>query len=59
MKKFLEIIVCIVHPVAVVLAWADLLRRKDIARSSKILWAIFVTIPIVPVLYVLFSGELW
>jgi hypothetical protein len=59
MKKILEILVCIIHPVAVVLIWADLVRRRDIVRSTKIVWAIFVILPLIPFFYVMFSGELW
>ena len=58
MKKILELIVCFVHPVAVVLAWIDLSRRDDLARGTKIVWAIFLIIPIVPFLYVLTGGDL-
>jgi hypothetical protein len=58
-KKILEVLVCILHPLAVVLAWLNLAGRTDIAPPTKVLWALFILIPVVPVFYVLFSGDLW
>jgi NADH:ubiquinone oxidoreductase subunit 3 (subunit A) len=59
MKKVLEIIVCFIHPLAVVLAWIDLLGRGDLSRAQKLAWGIFVLVPIVPFVYVLTGGDLW
>lgn len=59
MKKILELLVCLLHPVATVLVWIDLYNRDDITATSKSLWAVFAFIPVVPVIYVLFSGDLW
>jgi len=59
MKKLLEILVCFLHPIAVVLAWIDLFTRRDIRGGAKVAWAIFVLIPIVPFIYVLTGGDLW
>jgi hypothetical protein len=59
MKKLLEILVCFIHPVAVVLMWIDLATRSDIGSGSKIAWALFGLIPIVPFVYVLTGGDLW
>jgi len=59
MKKVFELLVCFLHPIAVVLMWLDLATRTDIARGSKLAWAIFGLIPFVPFLYVLTGGELW
>jgi NADH:ubiquinone oxidoreductase subunit 3 (subunit A) len=59
MKKVLELLVCFLHPVAVVLAWIDLLTRSDIGTVAKLTWAIFCLIPLVPFLYVLTGGDLW
>jgi hypothetical protein len=36
MKKLLEIIVCFVHPLAVVLAWINLAGRSDLTGGD--LW---------------------
>jgi NADH:ubiquinone oxidoreductase subunit 3 (subunit A) len=59
MKKLLEIVVCFLHPVAVVLAWINLAGRRDLGSGAKIAWAVFLLIPIVPFLYVLTGGDLW
>ncbi|HET9722035.1 MAG TPA: hypothetical protein VFP32_03340 [Candidatus Saccharimonadales bacterium] len=59
MKKILELLVCFLHPIAVVLIWLDLFKRTDLTPFSKLLWAILVIIPVVPFFYVIFSGDLW
>ncbi len=59
MKKFLELLVCFVHPLAVVLAWINLLGRSDLSGFQKLVWGIFVMVPIVPFIYVLTGGDLW
>jgi NADH:ubiquinone oxidoreductase subunit 3 (subunit A) len=59
MKKLFELLVCFLHPIAVVLIWIDLATRRDIATVAKVAWAIFCLIPIVPFLYVLTGGDLW
>jgi hypothetical protein len=59
MKKFLEILVCFLHPLAVVLGWINLAGRSDIGGGQKIAWAIFLIFPIVPFVYVLTGGDLW
>ncbi len=59
MKKILELLVCILHPIAVVLIWIDLLTRRDIGSVAKVTWAICSLIPLVPFLYVLTGGDLW
>ena len=59
MKKLIELLVCILHPLAVVLMWIDLLSRRDMGRIPKLAWAIFGLIPLVPFLYVLTGGDLW
>ncbi len=58
-KKLFELLVCFIHPLAVVLMWIDLATRSDLATVPKIAWAIFGLIPLVPFLYVLTSGDLW
>ncbi|HEX7084689.1 MAG TPA: hypothetical protein VF186_11290 [Gaiellaceae bacterium] len=52
MKKLLEIVVCFVHPLAVVLAWINLGGRSDLTRGQKLAWAVFLIVPVVPFLYV-------
>jgi hypothetical protein len=59
MKKLLELLVCFIHPLAVVLIWIDLATRRDLGTAAKIAWAIFAIIPLVPFVYVLTTGDLW
>ena len=59
MKKLAELLVCFIHPLAVVLMWIDLATRTDMTGGRKLVWAIFGIIPLVPFLYVLTSGDLW
>jgi hypothetical protein len=58
MKKLLELIFCILHPIAVVLIWINLLSRGDIGLVAKITWAITALIPLVPFIYVLTGNEI-
>jgi uncharacterized membrane protein YhaH (DUF805 family) len=58
-KKLIEVLLCFLHPIAVVLIWIDLATRRNIGTGAKIAWAIFVIIPIVPFVYVLTGGDLW
>jgi NADH:ubiquinone oxidoreductase subunit 3 (subunit A) len=58
-KKVFEILVCFIHPLAVVLMWIDLATRSNLATGAKIAWAIFAIVPLVPFIYVLTSGDLW
>jgi hypothetical protein len=59
MKKLLEILVCFLHPIAVVLVWIDLATRRELSGGVKLAWAIFALIPLVPFIYVLTGGDLW
>jgi len=59
MKKLFELIVCLIHPLAVVLMWIDLASRPEMRGGAKLAWAIFGLIPLVPFLYVLTGGDLW
>jgi hypothetical protein len=59
MKKLLELLLCFIHPVAVILMWVDLATRNDIGTGAKLAWGIFGLIPLVPFLYVLTGGDLW
>jgi hypothetical protein len=59
MKKLLELLVCILHPVAVILMWVNLVSRSDLTGLAKVAWAVFGLIPLVPFLYVLTGGDLW
>jgi hypothetical protein len=59
MKKLFELLVCFLHPIAVVLMWVDLATRREMGTGAKIAWAIFGIVPLVPFLYVLTGGDLW
>jgi hypothetical protein len=59
MKKIIELLICFLHPIAVVLIWIDLLTRRNISSGAKLAWAIFSIVPLVPFLYVLTGGDLW
>jgi len=59
MKKLLELIVCFIHPLAVVLAWINLAGRSDLSGGKKLIWGVFLIVPVVPFLYVLTGGDLW
>jgi hypothetical protein len=59
MKKLLEILVCCLHPIAVVLMWIDLAAdRPDLGEGGKLAWGTFGLIPFMPFLYVLTGGDL-
>lgn len=53
MKKLLELLLCILHPVAVVLIWLNLVVRRDMGFIPKLTWAIASIVPFVPFVYVL------
>jgi hypothetical protein len=59
MKKVVELLLCILHPLAVVLMWINLLSRNDLGTGAKLAWAIFGLIPLVPFIYVLTGGDLY
>ncbi len=58
MKKLVEIIFCILHPVAVVLIWINLIfARRDLGFIAKLTWAIASIVPFVPFVYVLTGND--
>jgi hypothetical protein len=59
MKKLVELLLCFLHPLAVVLMWINLAGRRDLGTVGKLAWAIFGLIPLVPFLYVLTGGDLF
>jgi hypothetical protein len=59
LKKIIELLLCFLHPIAVVLIWIDLATRRDIGTGAKVAWALFAIIPVVPFIYVLTGGDLW
>jgi hypothetical protein len=56
MKKLLEFVLCILHPIAVILIWINLAIRSDLGLIAKLAWGIAVIVPFVPFLY-LFTGN--
>jgi hypothetical protein len=58
-KILVELLLCILHPVAVVLMWVNLATRTDLSFVGKLAWGICGLIPFVPFLYVLTGGELF
>ncbi len=57
MKKLLELLLCILHPVAVILIWVNLVVRSDIGFIARLAWGVAVLVPFVPFLYVLTGNE--
>jgi hypothetical protein len=57
MKKLLELILCILHPLAVILIWISLLFRRDIGLIARLTWAIVVIVPFIPFVYVLTGND--
>jgi hypothetical protein len=62
MKIVLEILISILlHPIAAILMWIDLLGRDDLSGAQKIIWALTgILWGVGPILYFLVGGgELW
>ena len=57
MKKVIELLLCILHPVAVVLIWINLATRQDLALIPKLTWGLAVLVPFVPFVYVLTGND--
>jgi hypothetical protein len=57
MKKIIELICCILHPIAVVLIWINLIGRRDIGLVAKLTWGLTSIIPLVPFIYVLTGND--
>lgn len=57
MKKIVELILCILHPIAVVLIWINLLFRSDLGLIAKLTWAVASIVPFVPFVYVLTGND--
>jgi hypothetical protein len=61
-KLLLEILLSILlHPIAMVLMWINLIGRKDLASAKKVVWFIVSIIwGLGPILYILVAeGTLW
>ena len=48
MKILVELLLCFLHPVAVILMWINLVSRSDLSTVGKVAWAICGLIPFVP-----------
>lgn len=62
MKLFLEVLLSIVlHPIAMVLMWINLIGRSDMDSTKKIIWFIVSIVwGLGPILYCLVAeGALW
>ena len=57
MKKLLELIICILHPLAVVLIWISLLFNRDLGFIAKLTWGVASIVPFVPFVYVLTGND--
>ncbi len=57
MKKALELLLCVLHPIAVVLIWVDLVGRSDLGLIAKLTWGLASIVPIVPFVYVLTGND--
>jgi hypothetical protein len=57
MKKVLELLLRILHPIAVVLIWINLVLRSDIGLVAKLTWGIAAIVPFVPFVYVLTGND--
>jgi hypothetical protein len=56
-KKIVQLLLCLLHPVAVVLIWYDLAFRRRDWGFTRMAWAIAVIIPLVPFVYVLTGND--
>ena len=62
MKLFLELVLsAILHPVAVILMWINLVGRGDLTTFQKVIWFVVSIIwGLGPILYLLVAdGSLW
>ena len=57
MKKILELLLFILHPIAVLLIWITLPFKGDMGLIAKITWGIACIIPFVPFVYVLTGND--
>lgn len=62
MKLFFEILIAIIlHPIAMILMWINLLGRTDLDSARKLIWFIVSIVwGLGPILYLLVDdGNLW
>ena len=56
-KKIAELLLCILHPLAVVLIWYHLAFRRDDWAFTRMAWGVAVILPLVPFVYVLTGND--
>jgi hypothetical protein len=56
-KRIIELLLCILHPIAVILIWITIPFKSDMGLLAKITWAIVSIIPFVPFVYVLTGND--
>ncbi|HEV2980634.1 MAG TPA: hypothetical protein VGX51_04320 [Solirubrobacteraceae bacterium] len=59
MKKTVELVLCFLHPIAVIFIWVSLFVRTELGVLAKLAWAVAVIIPLVPFLFVLTGNEMF
>lgn len=57
MKRVLQLVLCVLHPIAVVLIWVNLAMRHDLGLIAKLTWAVASIVPLVPFVYVLTGND--
>jgi hypothetical protein len=56
-KRIIELLLCILHPIAVVLIWVTLPFKRDMGLLAKLTWAVVCIVPLVPFIYVLTGND--
>ncbi len=56
-KKIVQLLLCVLHPVAVILIWYHLAFRRNDWAFTRMAWAAVVIIPLVPFIYVLTGND--
>lgn len=62
MKLFLEIVLSVLlHPIAMILMWVNLITRADMTTVKKVIWfVVSIVWGLGPILYILVAeGSLW
>ncbi len=57
MKRIIELLLCILHPLAVILIWVTLPFKSGMSFVAKLTWGIACIIPFVPFVYVLTGND--
>ena len=53
-KKIAEFVLCLLHPIALVLIWIRLFfKESELTRTQRSAWALLCIIPLMPFVYVL------